>query len=338
MDRPITEPPPPGREARFKPAFGRRALLTVDTEEEFDWSGPFSATGHSLDHVTRLRKFQQFCEGIGVSPVYLVDWPVATSAIACDIIGEAVKAGKAEVGIQLHPWVNPPHEEEVNERNSYAGNLPPELEAAKFRRLRDAIEENFGTPPQIYRAGRYGLGPNSAQMLIECGIAIDSSVRSHFDYRAGHGPDYRRHPLAPYWVDERKSLLELPLTSTFFGILRRQGEWLFPLLERVPKLRGAFSRLGLLERIALTPEGVDPGEALRGVDVALDDGLPLLVLSFHSPSLVPGNTPYVHDDADLDALYDWWRAIYAYLDRRGVQPTTVREIMQCVEVEPHPLA
>ena len=99
-----------------------------------------------------------------------------------------------------------------------------------------------------------------------------------------------------------------------------------------------------LERDYRVVEGETvPGSAMsvRGAgsrDVALDDGLPLLVLSFHSPSLVPGNTPYVHDDADLDALYDWWRAIYAYLDRRGVQPTTVREIMQCVEVEPHPLA
>ena len=77
--------------------------------------------------------FQQFCEGIGVSPVYLVDWPVAQDARAQEIIGDAIRRGQAEIGVQLHPWVNPPHHEEVNRRNSFAGNLPPELEAEKIR-------------------------------------------------------------------------------------------------------------------------------------------------------------------------------------------------------------
>mgnify|MGYP004240448449 CR=1 FL=1 len=84
--------------------------------------------------------FQQFCEGIGVSPVYLVDWPVAQDARAQEIIGDAIRRGQAEIGVQLHPWVNPPHHEEVNRRNSFAGNLPPELEAEKFHRLRDLVE------------------------------------------------------------------------------------------------------------------------------------------------------------------------------------------------------
>ena len=68
-------------------------------------------------------------------------------------------------------------------------------------------------------------------------------------------------------------------------------------------------------------------EALRAVDIAVDDGLPLLVLSFHSPSLAPGHTPYVHDEDDLDRLYDWLRGVYSYLRARDVRPTTVEEII-----------
>jgi hypothetical protein len=324
--------PPATARARFRSDFGQRFLLTVDTEEEFDWDKPIAREGYTLDHLPRLHKFQRFCESEGVSPLYLVDWPVATSPLAADILREALREGRAEIGVQLHPWVNPPFEEEVGERNSFAGNLPAELERAKFRRLRDTIEERFGAVPRVYRAGRYGAGENTVEMLREGGIAIDSSVRANFDYSAGAGPDFRRHPLAPYWLDDAKTLLELPLTTVFWGMLRRQGEWLHPVLSHLPGIGGLLARLGLLERIALTPEGVTVEEAIRGIDIALDDGLPLLVLSFHSPSLAPGHTPYVREERDVEALYDWYRRVFAYLEQRGVAPTTAGEIMRSVEI------
>ena len=109
----MIEPPAKGSIAKFAPKFGQRSLLTVDTEEEFDWSGPFSASDHGLGHVRCLAKFQQFCEGMDVSPVYLIDWPVANSKEALEVLSGPLKAGKAEVGIQLHPWVNPPFAEEI---------------------------------------------------------------------------------------------------------------------------------------------------------------------------------------------------------------------------------
>ncbi|WP_336986901.1 polysaccharide deacetylase family protein [Altererythrobacter aquiaggeris] len=330
----LIDPPLRGAQARFASHFGQRALLTVDTEEEFDWSAPFKPAGHSLDHVPRLRKFQQFCEGIGVSPVYLIDWPVATSELAVQILGNAISGGKAEIGIQLHPWVNPPHEEEVNTLNSFAGNLPPELEHAKFTKLHAVIAKNFKTEPLIYRAGRYGLGPNSAAMLRQAGIPIDSSVRANFDYSENGGPDYSAHPLTPYWAGDDGALLELPLTTVYWGMLRKQGHTLFPKLQNMGRLRGIMARAGMLERIPLTPEGVSVDEAIRGIDMALDDGLPLLVLSFHSPSLSPGNTPYVRTEDDLDSLYDWWRRVYTYLDMRGVKPVTVKQVMAAVETTP----
>jgi len=327
----IPDPPPPGRLARFTPGFGCRYIVTVDTEEEFDWAKPLTRDAHGLDHVPRLAKFQEFCEGLGVVPIYLVDWPVATSSLAADILRPALEAGRAEIGVQLHPWVNPPFDEEVTPANSFAGNLPRELEAAKFANLRNMIEDKFGVAPLIYRAGRYGTGPNTAEMLKQNGIAIDTSVRTKFDYSDGAGPDYSRHPLVPYWLDEERTLLELPLTSLFWGLLRRQGDPLYRALARTPRLRGVLARMGLLERIPLTPEGVSVEEAIRGIDLAVDDGLPLLVFSFHSPSLHAGYTPYVRDEHDLDALYDWWRRVFAYCELRGVRPTSVAGIMDAVE-------
>ncbi|MEO1731227.1 MAG: polysaccharide deacetylase family protein [Pseudomonadota bacterium] len=321
-------PPNETSMVRFPESFGQRVLLTVDTEEEFDWSAPFQRTGYGLEHVDQLARFQAFCEEIGAHPVYLVDWPITQAPQAVEIIGDAIKRGVAEMGLQLHPWVNPPFDEELSARNSFPGNLPPPLEAAKFTALRDRLEQVFGTAPLMYRAGRYGLGPETAAMLSKAGVALDTSVRSLFDYSAQGGPDFSDFPLAPYWLDEAQTLLELPITTAYWGILRKQGQYVHRLQRHVPTLFSAFSRLRLLERIPLTPEGVTAEEALRGIDIALDDGLPLLVLSFHSPSLAPGFTPYAKDEAGVEAIYDWFAQIYAYLGQRGVRSVGLPEILE----------
>ena len=330
-DSSMLVPPSPEAGATFAPDFAPRVLLTVDTEEEFDWGAPFLRDGYGLSHTDQLARFQSFAEGIGAHPVYLVDWPIVQDTRAVATIRDAVGRGTADIGVQLHPWVNPPFDEKVNARNSYPGNLPPELERAKFLHLHDAIEAAFGTVPLIYRAGRYGLGDNTSAMLKEAGIRIDSSVRALFDYREQHGPDFSRHPAFPYWTGEDRSLLELPVTSVYSGIFRQLGRAIQRAQRHLPTFFGGMSKMTLLERIALTPEGMTIEEALRGIEVALDDGLPVLVLSFHSPSLAPGHTPYSRTPADVERLYDWFKAVYAHLDRRGVRSAKIADILAGVE-------
>lgn len=319
--------PSPDRLVRFSDDFGQRVLLTVDTEEEFNWNAPFQRNAHGLSHVSRIARFQAFCEEIGAHPVYLVDWPITQSAEAVEIIGDAIQRDAAEIGLQLHPWVNPPFDEELSAHNSFAGNLPADIEEAKFTALRDRVEQVFGASPLIYRAGRYGLGPHTANMLSHSGVAIDSSARPLFDYSMQGGPDFSDYPKAPYWLDETRNVLELPITSVFSGLLRNQGQHVHRIQRHVPTFFSAFNRLNLLERIPLTPEGVTVEEALRGIDIALNDGLPILVLSFHSPSLAPGCTPYVKDEAAVDSLYSWFAQIYAYLDQCGVRSVSLRQIL-----------
>ena len=315
---------------RFRPGTGPRFLITVDTEEEFNWGVPHSRTGYGLEHTRNIARFQSFCENLGAIPLYLVDYPIATSPDCAEILRRPLAEGRAEIGIHLHPWVNPPFEEKVCEYNTFPGNLPEPLERAKFIALRDAIERNFATSPICYRAGRYGVGPNTVSILKDCGIAIDTSARSRFDYSSTGGANFRDLPVRPWWVDPERRLMEVPLTTVFWGPLRRQGAWLYPRMWRIPRLRGALARMGMLERIPLSPEGISAEEAIRAIDVAIDDGLPLLVFSFHSPSLAPGHTPYVRDEAELDRFYDWWRAILAHLGQRNVQPTGMQGVMESV--------
>ena len=323
-------PPAASHLVRLRPDEKPRFWVTIDTEEDFDWTAPFARTGYRLASVPALVDCQRYFERAQVAPIYLVDWPIVTDDRAVAILGEARAAGGCEIGAQLHPWVTPPHDEEVSARNSYTGNLPTDLQRAKMTALRDAIADRFGAAPTVYRAGRYGLGPDSAAMLAELGFRCDTSVRSGFDYRPGHGPDYRAMPLYPWWVRTGgQPLLEVPVTTVFGGRLGPAGRWLYH--HTSSNSRAAFARLGLSERIALTPEGIPVAKALEAIDIAIDARLPVLNFSFHSPSLQPGNTPYVRSMDDLAGFYAWWDAVLGHLAKRGVEPTTAAGILDLAQ-------
>ncbi|MBA3942731.1 MAG: WalW protein, partial [Sphingopyxis sp.] len=52
-----------------------------------------------------------------------------------------------------------------------------------------------------------------------------------------------------------------------------------------------------------------------------------------SPSLRPGNTPYVRSAADLDLFYRWWDEVLGHLALRGVAPTTAEGIIAMAEAK-----
>ena len=310
-----------------------RFWVTIDTEEDFDWAAPFARSGYSLASVPALADCQSYFERAGVQPIYLVDWPIVTDDRAVEILGAAQMRGACEIGAQLHPWVTPPHDEDVSAHNSYTGNLPRDLQRAKMTAIRDAISERFAMAPTVYRAGRYGLGSDTATMLVELGFRCDTSVRSGFDYRAGHGPDYRAAPLHPWWVRTGAgAVLEMPVTTVFGGLLGRSGRRIYHRAARNGTHAGAaLARLGVVERIALTPEGIPAERACKAIDIAVELRLPVLNFSFHSPSLQPGNTPYVRSQSDLDRFYRWWDVVLGHLARRGVAATTAAQILAMAE-------
>jgi len=324
----------------FDPAMGRRFLVTIDTEEDFDWDAPFSRTAHSLVSTAALAEGHAYFHGSGVNPLYLVDYPVAFDATARNVLGRAAADGEAEIGLQLHPWVTPPFEEAVNAHNSYTGNLPVTLERAKLRALYDALVEGFAVQPRSYRAGRYGLGSETMAMLAELGVACDTSVRAHYDYRDAGGPDYSTAPLRPFWTGPDNSIAELPLTSPYVGLLRRFGGPLFHSVSDRSRVRSLLSRARLVERIPLTPEGTTATEAVAAIAECAALDLPVLVLSFHSPSLAPGNTPYVRDAADLATFYGWWDAVLRALSDHGYAAASLDQILSAISPnrESSPLA
>ena len=308
-----------------------RFIVTVDTEEEFDWTAPFTRDRHGTTHIAAIDRFQLLCDVHSIRPAYLVDYPIANDASAVELLGGYVAQDRADVGVQLHPWVNPPFTEEISVDNSYACNLPVELERAKLTALHSLIVERFGVKPQMYRAGRYGAGPNSREILRDLGVVIDTSVRSLFDYSAQGGPNYADCPLDPYWIADGE-LIELPVTTVFSGAFRLAGEMLFSHVFQSLTSRGLLARSGMLERIALTPEGIPAEKAIHAIDIALEQKIPILNFSFHSPSLAIGHTPYVRNNEELERFYDWWEQVFAHLNALGVKPTHVNEIVQAAGI------
>jgi hypothetical protein len=279
-------------------------IVSIDTEEEFDWGKPLARANTSVTHIADQAQAQKLYARYRLRPTYFVDYPVAEQAWGP--LREWSAAGECEIGTHLHPLVSPPHDEQVCNRNSYPGNLPRDLERAKLERLTDLIGERFGSRPTVYRAGRYGAGPNTASILEELGYEIDSSVLARSDLSGEEGPDFSSIGLDPYWFGEKRRLLELPVTVGWDGWLAGAGLFWQRAVGtgwgRALRLQGVLARAGAFNRVKLTPEGI-PFEELRAVTQAmLKAGIRIFNLTYHSPSLTPGHTPYVRSAAELDAF------------------------------------
>jgi len=320
----LDRPPPAESYIELPESFGRRFAVFVDTEEEFDWSKPHDPGARSTRAAEAIPAMQARFREEGVKPVYLVDHPIATDPDARSVLRPIAEAGEGTIGTQLHPWVNPPLEEEVGLRNSFAGNLPPALERAKIEALTAAIEEGLGVRPLIYRAGRYGVGPNTAAILEALGYRADASVRPLFDYGGEGGPDFSAVRPKPFRVG---GLLEIPLCAALTGPLGRGGGALYRRIDRFPLARSVASRTGLLSRVSLTPEGMPAAEVAGAVRRLSEEGVRLFTFSFHSPSLQPGHTPYVRTAADLAQFHGWWDEMFAFLAKQGIAPASFEEIL-----------
>jgi hypothetical protein len=313
-------PPPLSACIELPAAMGPRFAIFADAEEEFDWAREFRRDAVTTDAIDALPEANRFFTGRGCTPTYLVDWPVVANPTSAATMAEMVQAGACDIGTQLHPWVNPPFDEDVSARNSYTGNLPRALQAAKLAELTARIELETGTRPVTYRAGRYGVGADTAELLAAHGYRLDVSVRTHFDYTGQGGPDFSAHPVTPWRAG--CGLYEVPMTAAYTGLLRKRGR-----LPRVTAVHGLLARAGIIDRVPLTPEGVRLRDATVAIRQLLDDGHQLFSLSFHTPSVVPGHTPYVRDAADLKRFWGWWDGVFDLFDRAGVKPVRSGEII-----------
>lgn len=305
--------------------------VVVDTELEFDWSKPFVRDGISVSSIDRQYLAQEILEDYGIKPTYVIDYPIATQPSSIAVLRSFLADGRCLIGTHLHPWVNPPHEEFVTEFNSYPGNLGNALERKKLSILTDVIDGTFGVRPTVYKAGRYGVGPGTSDTLEALGYEIDLSVVPHSNFGTDGGPDFRHCPDRPYWFGDRKNLLEIPMSRGFSGLASAFGPTLFPAVDnkfgRALHLGAMLARTRLLERATLTPEGIDSAAHKRLLRAMIDRGHRVFTMTFHSPSLAPGHTPYVRTANELQQFLDKMRNVLDFFfGEIGGRATTPQEV------------
>ena len=310
-------------------------VVVIHTEEEFDWDKPHDRNATGVAHMRHIDRAQNVFDEFGIVPNYVVDYPIATQAEAFGPLKVYADAGRALIGTHLHPWVSPPHEEELNARNSYPGNLARTLEHEKLRVLTERITASFGARPLTYLAGRYGFGPNTGEILESLGYEVDISPAASIDYSADGGPDYSAYTSDPFWFGRSRHLLGLPGSGGYVGWLRAGGTPLYrrltqPWLRRA-RVSGAVARLRLLERIRLSPEDYSVPEMRRLTRALMADGIRIFVFSFHSPSVMPGGTPYVRSDAELGRFLEKCRRYFDFflrtLDGNAMTPLGVKDYL-----------
>src|SRR5262245_29085545 len=133
--------------------------LTVDTEEEWDWSSGWPIDNLSTANIACLPRFQEICSRHGAAVTYFTDYAVLDNARARDILLDIARQPRVEIGMHIHPWNTPPllHRGSVAARETFLHNLPPEVIRAKLTSVYDRFQE-VGLTPTSFRGGRYSSG------------------------------------------------------------------------------------------------------------------------------------------------------------------------------------
>ena len=243
-----------------------RLYVVVDAEEEFDWEKPFDRSQTAVTSMGSQWRAQSIFDCYGLRPVYVVDYAIASQAEGYEPLRGFLDRRGCMIGAHLHPWINPPFEETVSDYNSFAGNLPPDLEARKLSSLVEMIRRNFHIPALFFKAGRYGIGPHTMQTLARLGLVVDFSIMPKTDMTPDGGVDFRSAEAQPYRVAPH-GILSVPMTREQFGLLPPLSSDLLSRLKsplmmtlRIP---GILSRLRLVNIVTLTPEGVSVQEQIE---------------------------------------------------------------------------
>ena len=293
-------------DARLAVSEPPRLIVVVDTEEEFDWSAPFSASNTAVTAMQHIHRVQDLFDRYQVKPTYVIDYPVASQDQGAAPLLDIWRRNGCAIGAHLHPWVNPPYDEQVNRHNSFTCNLPVALQRRKLKTLTEAIADRFSAAPRSFKAGRYGLGRATVGILEELGYSVDNSVSPRMDFTREGGPSFAGYDAAPFFLTE--SMLEVPCTIDYVGwsgafrpALHRLAAQ--PVLARARAV-GVLARAGAVNQIMLSPEGNTFAEMRALTRSLFARGCRAFTFSFHSPSVEIGHTPYVQNAPQLQAFLD----------------------------------
>lgn len=298
-------------------------LITIDTEADNEWD---LTTPRTFKNIQRLRALQDLCDGYGVKPTYLVAYDVAQDDQSRELLQELAAEGNCEIGAHLHAWSTPPDYELVPglfRHNPYLHEFPPHIQEEKVGNLTRALATAFGRQPLSYRGGRWSFDAFAAELLMEAGYLVDTTVTPGVNWQMNPGyspgavgPSYSGAPEGPYWIDPvegQVGLTEVPVSITAKGSMRHLAhspDGRISCLSPLSALgRRALHKAGLCRLVWLRPGFSPVDDMVWACDEFCRQNAPALNVMFHSSELIAGGSPRIQDDnavahfvGDLDRL------------------------------------
>lgn len=287
--------------------------MTIDCECD---KGPAWRTRRPLSfegvHLGIARRLHPLFERLGAKPTYLLSPELLRDARCVEAL-QALRG--CELGTHLHAELAEPGAFEPDETIAVQRDLPPDVERAKVAWLTGAFRDAFARAPTSFRAGRFGVGPNTVPILEDLGYAVESSVTPHVDWsHVSKGLSFTSAPAQPYHPDPGdparpggSSLLEVPVTirPRALGQLPFVGKHVEPRWLRPTKTDGA----GL---VALAREAI---EDARRTDLARPV---ILNAMFHNVEVVAGTSPYAATEAEATRILDRLGVLLEATKRDGI--------------------
>ncbi len=285
-----------------------KLAIVIHTEEEFDWNNGFYRQNNQVSHGAELIQFCDKILSLGGKITFALDYAFVTSEQGQQVIAHFKPyANQIEFATHLHPWVNPPFATQPNEpvklADSYPGNLPFEQELAKLTELTNKITQLCGTKPTTYLAGRYGIGNNTAAILKQLGYKTDISISPYTNFNHQQGPDFSHYNNQ---IFTQYNLLYWPHTTAIVSPVKAINQWFSnnpAAFEQWQQslIKRLLLKIARIKRQRLSPEGFSLAD-LKTITTIQCQQLKQseLILSFHSPSVKPGLTPYVNTKAEAE--------------------------------------
>jgi len=308
-------------------------LVTVDVEEEFGWE-EFDRARHVVRGSEALEQFHADCRSVGVSPVYLLTYPILVDEKYRSFLKRVISNREAELGIHLHSWTVPPYWEQANAFTSYQCNLPEHIERRKLETLCRVFEECFDQPVYIHRAGRWGGGERTSSLLESFGISVDLSPSVGYSDVGAGGPDFSNLDGAPFWSGDQRKVLTVPASSVNY---LRGPRWLssaaFGSTRNWPSLQTRMQRRGTPVRFS--PENASEATLFAMAQELGMRALPTAVYTLHSTSLYSSGNPYSKGDGKaLDLRRRSVRFLARAIDAKLLQPTTCAQLFELARAAP----
>jgi hypothetical protein len=316
-------------------------VMTVDTEEAWDWAGHYPVSDYSLEHIERLHELLALCRKYEVNTTYFANYAVMNDKKSAATMIQISQLPGNEVGMHIHPWNTPPFEmlTEVRPPDTYLHNLTPEIIQAKMESVYKA-HLDAGNTPYSFRGGRYSSNEVIQEFLKSKGFKVDSSVVPYSKWKEQGSPDYSHRDLYPVRIapvlGQERALWELPLTLGFtrkpFGVWAEfYNKVEYSLLGKIRTI-GIIERVGLVRRIWLNFETDKDCNWKKFFQILELMNVPVITLTVHSTALFKGLTPYTRNAEEERAIFKRIERVFQMLSSiQNIKFATVNQAAQQLE-------